>query len=310
VIDWRSTSRRLSWPIPWLLRSLACAVCIWAASTSALAKAQAWEQLLGIDPSVSYKATSIMTTPMGEFTMVEHQMPGRQSVQMNVGGIVSTIINRDDLDVSYMLLPAMKLYREVPQTEARSQTGQDLDYSDIKKVGREKVAGHAATKYQATFATDEGTGTGLVWVTDSGILAKVDMQYGQGGVDGGNFQREMTELVVGKQKRSLFEVPKNFKPMNVGALMGVLGGMGKAQQTAKAKANNAATPPTPSAATSANDSGAASGKVKGAAVSDELADAAGEVTKAAKEEARTGIVENTRNRVREGIRGLFGRKKQ
>ena len=283
--------------------------------------AQPWEAELGINPNVSYSATRTMTTPMGVFVAEERQRPGMQSVAMTVAGMPSRIIIREDLGTSYALIPAMQAYREMPQQEAESQAGTDMDFSNVERLGRERVGEHDATKYRATFADEDGSGTGNVWVTDSGVMVKVEMSYDGAQGQSGSFASELSALQIGPQALSHFEVPDDYRPLDVNAMLGFLGGAAgnTAAPNAQAPTSAAPQPVAPvaveaqasavaaDAAVAADTSEPAQPGVAGA-VADGVTEAANEVVDAAADEARTGMVENTRERIREGIRGLFRRK--
>lgn len=300
----------------------------------ALAQPELWEAELGVNPNASYSATRTMTTPMGVFTAQERQRPGMQSVELAVAGMQSRIIVREDLGLSYALLPAMKSYREMPQEEGENQAGQSADFASVEQVGRETIAGHSATKYRAQFTDETGQGTGLVWVTDTGVMIKVDMTYSGAGVSGSEFSSELSNLVMGPQPLNHFEIPDGYQPLDVGAMLGLLGAApagGNGQTMSPADVLTGLTqqgvqPPPPSqsggqapnavassvvAADSASDSVSDDASVApgtSSGVADEVTAAAGEVVDAAAEEAKTGLVENTRETIRDGIRGLFRRK--
>lgn len=257
---------------------LATALPASAAGSSDLAQ---WADALGLDMDVSYSGTRVMTSQQGNISMMERRAPGKQRMEMSMGGMNAVMIIREDREAAYTLMPDFGMYRETSLAEAQSQTGNNLDLSSVDEVGREKLDGVMTTKYAVSFSDGDGNGEGFMWVSDDGIGVKMDMTYSSRGAKGQRIEMLLTDVKIGRQPDDLFEVPANYKPMNManmGAMMG-----GGAQSPA---ASQQQTP--------------RQSREEEPAFAEELGDAAAD-------EAKAGVEDGVRDQVRKGIRGIFGR---
>ncbi len=248
-----------------------------AAGSSDLAQ---WADALGLDMNVSYSGTRTMQTDEGNISMLERRAPGKQRMEMSMGGMNAVMIIREDREAAYTLMPDFGMYRETSLAEAQTQTGNNLDLSNVSKVGREKLDGAMTTKYAVSFSDRNGKGDGFMWVSDDGIGVKMDMTYTSRGAKGQRIEMTLTDVKVGRQADDLFEVPASYKPMNM-ANMGAMMGAGAPPSAATQQA-----PRQPA---------------------EEEPDFAEELGDAAADEAQAGVEEGVRDQVRKGIRGIFGR---
>ena len=208
-----------------LRKLLLAGAALWVAALPAQAFNPAfekWADTLGVDLNASYQATRVMTSPQGTFEFAEHRAPQKLLMDMNFQGMEAALLMREDLQKSYMLMPSMGMYREMPMDQAMQQANGVDSLQEVAKVGEEKVNGHASTKFRAKFAGDNGSGEGFVWVTDSGVPIKMDMTFSNRGMQGERLVMELRDLKIGPQSADLFELPPNLKPMNFGGLGNLL----------------------------------------------------------------------------------------
>jgi hypothetical protein len=226
---------------------------------------------LGIDPNVSYSGTRHIEAKEGTFDAFVRRAPKKMRMKMNMGGFSGIVITREDLGLTYTLMPEMKMYREAKGAEAMAG-GDDLKFSAVSKLGREEISGYDCTKYRAKFTDAKGgKAGGYYWVSDDGILMKIDMIYQSRGRKGERMALTLRDLEIGEQDPNFFEVPGNYQKFGFGA--GMSGQFG---------AQNSQYP------------------------GYEDPTLGEEVEEAAKDEAEKAVVDETRKKVRKGLGKLFG----
>lgn len=230
----------------------------------------------GINPDVSYSGTQHIESREGKFDTFIRRAPQKMRMDINMGGNDMSVITREDLGVNYSLMPAMNMYRVVKADEM--MTGANgLAFSEVSETGREVVSGYDCTKYRAKFTDAKGgRAGGYYWVSDDGILMKVDMIYQSSGRKGERMVLTLSDVKIGEQDPQYFELPSNYSKFGFNMSMGQPPG---AQNSQSSSGNE-----DPS-----EDSG--------------LGEAMGE---AAKDEAEKTVVDETREKVRKGLRKLFG----
>lgn len=252
----------------------------WASAAQALTMQQ-WADKHGIRTDASYDATRVMETKDGQFSFKERKAPGKQTMEVNMGGMEGRMIMREDLKKAWFIMTEMGMYREMDMSEAMSQQADSMQVSKVEELGRETVNGFDSRKFKTQFKDKNGKGAGFMWITDEGVPIKMDMIYKNRGMKGQRMKMELKDLQMRAQAASHFELPADLKPMNLGSMLGMARQMqnetGQTQQTNRTQ-GQAANDPT-------------------------LAE---EVGKAAKDETEGAVVNETRNAIRKGIRGLFG----
>ena len=220
--------------VPWYA-ALLVAICLFlpTAVAAEVHPYDRWAKELGIDMNVSYDGMRIMEFQGGTFEAVERRAPGKMYAEVNVGGMTSGVILREDLQKSYILMPSMGFYKEESLEGGMLQAANGMEFNTIEKVGSEDVNGHPSTKFKTSFKDNEGKGSGLIWVTDTGVPIKMDMTYSSGEMQGQRISMQFTELNLRKQDPKYFELPADLKPMNMGGI-GDLMKMGTASQGAGA----------------------------------------------------------------------------
>jgi hypothetical protein len=181
---------------------------------------QEYLEKFGIDKNAAYSGTRHMESKEGQMDMAYRQAPQKMRMEMSVGGQTMAIINRQDLGKNYMLMPQMNMYREVAVDQIEV-AGADLDFSEVSKVGEETINGYDCAKYRAKFEDAKGgRAGGYYWVSDDGILMKVDMIYQSRGQKGDRLIIELRDLKVGPQDPAYFEVPASYSKMSFGMAAG------------------------------------------------------------------------------------------
>jgi hypothetical protein len=205
---------------------------------------QTWADELGIDMNVSYDGTRIMEIEGGMIEVTEHRAPGKMYTEIQMQGMSSGVILREDLGKSYLLMPSMGFYKEESLEGGLLQASNGMEFSKIEKMNTETINGFPSTKYQARFTDNDGKGAGFIWVTDSGVPIKMDMIYSNKDAKGMRISMEFTELNLREQDPAVFEIPAGLKPMSFGDI-------GSIMQMGGAAANPG--PATPPPAQASND---------------------------------------------------------
>jgi hypothetical protein len=117
------------------------------------------------------------------------------------------MIVRLDLNVTWMIMPAEKMYMEQPiNRQALPKTTKEVG-GEVERVslGKEEVDGKPTEKFKVTYT--EGTKRVVMyqWVTeDSGFPIKME-------AEDGSWSQEYKNLSLGAQPASLFEPPEGFE---------------------------------------------------------------------------------------------------
>ncbi|HPN87691.1 MAG TPA: DUF4412 domain-containing protein, partial [Smithella sp.] len=165
-----------------------------------------------------YSATMVSKSAEKTITTQIYMKPDKFRTDTKIAG-TSTIV-RKDLNKVWTLMPAQKVYMEMPgMADAPStQTVEDKVKGEVsrKKVGSETIDGHPATKYEITTEADGKTmQIHQWWATDISFPVKM------AAVDG-SWSMEYKDIKIGDQPDSLFEIPSGYKKMT---LPGMPGGM-------------------------------------------------------------------------------------
>lgn len=174
---------------------------------------QAYLEEFGIDPNASYSGIRHIESIEGQMDMFVRQAPKMNRIDMKLQSQSMSLITREDRGVNYMLMPHVSMYKEISVDQIQI-TGANLSFSKVSKVGTETINGHDCTKYKAKFKDAQGgKAGGYYWVSDDGILMKVDMIYKSRKQKGQRMTFEMRDLEIGPQDPSYFEVPSNYSSM-------------------------------------------------------------------------------------------------
>ncbi len=182
-----------------------------------------WMQEMGVDPNLSYQATRIMETKDGRFELKERVAPQKRAMQMDMGGMSGTMVIREDENRAFFTMPSMGMYRDMKMTEAMKQSNQNMNVSNVEKVGRETIEGFETTKYKTEFSDKDGKGAGFMWIADEGFPIKMDMIYKTRRMKGQRMTMSLTDIELGPQDPSHFEIPPGLKPFGIRGMMGNFG---------------------------------------------------------------------------------------
>ena len=161
------------------------------------------------EPSVDYSAVRDITSSEGSVSMKEYYADGDRRLEMNMDGMTAVVLDSKQQGKSYMLMPEMKMYMEMPSARLARQTG-DVEVIEQKKVGSETINGLKVDKYQSVFKDASGNeGKGYYWVTKEDIVVKVDMTVVSGGKERA-FLMQLNDLRIADQPASLFSLPKGY----------------------------------------------------------------------------------------------------
>lgn len=215
------------------MRALPLAVSLLFAAATLPAGAEA-----PITAQVSYSADFTMETADGAFSGKLNVAPGKERREdFAAGGEAMISIRRDDLGKTWILMPSERMYMEVgalgmgssDEGGAGSRAASPEEYeTQMTQEGREEVNGMMTNKSKVIMTGKDGSKMGgFWWMTDDGILVKMDVIALAEG-EKMRMKRELTNLQIGPQDEALFEIPEGYNSMMMGMGAGMLGipGMG------------------------------------------------------------------------------------
>lgn len=179
--------------------------------------------------SVEYSGEEVVETAESATKTKVYSTPTMERREMSEGGQQMITIARHDKKVTWMLMPEEKMYMEMPIGQSAEKKDEKTDLSAYKieqtPMGQETLNGIVMNKGKMIMTAKDGSKMGgLMWTTKEGIIAKMDaLSVDQGKKD--RFKLEMKNLKISKQPADLFEIPKGFEKMDMGA-MGAMEGMG------------------------------------------------------------------------------------
>lgn len=193
---------------------------------------------------VSYSADFTMETADGAFSGKLNVAPGKERREDFIAsGDTMISIRRDDLGKTWMLMPSERMYMELGAMGAGDEGGAGSrapspeEYeTQMTDEGHEEVNGMVTNKSKVIMTGKDGSKMGgFWWMTDDGILVKMDVIALADG-EKMRMKRELTNIVVGPQDDSLFEIPDGYSSMMMGMGAQMLGipGMGGAPEESAA----------------------------------------------------------------------------
>ncbi len=205
------------------------------ALTIALATALIWCSVEAAQPmqrpQAEYSADETIQSEEGTIQQKVFVTPTKERKELLTGsGEGAVQIYRYDTKVMWMLMPSEKMYMEHSTAGPRRQ-GQGTDTSqwtyEDTAMGEETLNGIAVTKYKTIATSTDGKKYGgFSWRTPEGINVKQDLLYKEGN-DKKRMLTELSNLRIGRQDPSLFEIPEGFTKFDMGGMMGgMMGGAG------------------------------------------------------------------------------------
>jgi hypothetical protein len=195
-------------------------------ATSLVFAVPAWA---GPGINAEYSADEVVETADGMTQSKVYSTPTMERREMSDGGQQMIAITRHDKKVTWTLMPEEKMFMSMPigQSAVKKDEATDLSAYKIEQtpMGQETINGIVMHKGKMIMTAKDGSKMGgFMWTTKEGIIAKMDaLSVDQGKKD--RFKLEMKNLKIGKQPADLFEIPKGYEKMDMGA-MGAMEGMG------------------------------------------------------------------------------------
>ncbi len=173
-------------------------------------------------PKVEYSADSYMETSDGITQGTVYLAHGKERREFVQDGEKTVMILRHDKKVIWMLQPEDKTY----MVQKMPKGGRKDDLSAYKveqtRIGPETINGVKTIKSKIIMTGPNGNKLGgFYWKSKEGIVVKMDVIA----VDKKSKDRiksELTNLKIGKQDPSLFEIPAGYEKMDMS-----MGGLGK-----------------------------------------------------------------------------------
>ena len=163
---------------------------------------------------MEFSAESVMQVDGVTVKELVYVTPGKLRRDLEVGHGQQIEITRWDRKIAWLLMTSDKLYLERPMTTADERTPYTMPLEQTP-VAEEPWKGQTITKFRAVHQQADGTVlSGFVWTTKEGITVKMDLHSDT--VPPVNVQMELTNLNVGKQDPSLFEIPKGYHRFTLG----------------------------------------------------------------------------------------------
>ena len=161
-----------------------------------------------------FEADMVNTTRGGAYNA--HVNVGKDKMRMDTGDNI--VISRMDKKVTWMLVPAQKIYMEQAiDPKNMTVTSEKVDgETSRERLGSETINGIKADKYKVTYDVNGMEGTMYQWIAPS-LNLPVRSEAGDG-----SWAVEYTNIKTGPQDASLFEVPSGYNKMdayNMGDLM-------------------------------------------------------------------------------------------
>jgi len=167
------------------------------------------------EPKVEYSADSYMETEQLTMKSKVYHAPGKDRKEQEMGGEQQVMIIRHDKELLWTVMPSQQMYMEMSLQGKQRPQGDDTSDYQIEKteVGPDVVDGHPTTKYKVIATSPKGEKMGgFMWLTPEGIQIKMDLIALVKGSKT-RMKTGLTNLKMGKQDASLFEVPSGYTKM-------------------------------------------------------------------------------------------------
>ncbi len=180
------------------------------------------------NPELAYSADVSFVDGSDTFTGRVYRAPSMERIELDVGNLLITTIARQDHNLAWVILPTLGIY--VTTTLDHPLINQLIPLPDgqplIVLEGREGVNDIPTAHYRATGLTRAGVPyEAKVWISDDGVAMRV-LEYIDGQPIGAKL--ELSNVQVGLQDASLFEVPTNYAlaefelSVNLGGIAGLI----------------------------------------------------------------------------------------
>jgi hypothetical protein len=173
------------------------------------------------DTDVPYSAARSVATGGKTYDGRVFAAPGMQRHEQVLNGLPIVAILRADRRVAWVILPGLHVYAEFGFPD--SVTGLDGFAALGKPVGSDKICGLSSAEYRIERDGSDGSALeGSVWMTHDGIVTKLDGSYSTPKNKHVKASYVLTDIKLGPQDPSLFELPKGVKQLPIAAVQGLL----------------------------------------------------------------------------------------
>lgn len=171
-------------------------------------------------PKVSYSADQTMESAEGATTGKIYVTPMMERRELDMQGEKTIVIIRRDKKVVWTLMPSEQMYMESKLGSDRPDDMDNYTVEESTPMGKEVVNGIPCEKRKMIMSAKDGTKMGgFWWLSKDEIVVKMDMlAKDKGGKM--RMKSELSNLKVGKQKPSLFEIPADYSKMGIPGMGG------------------------------------------------------------------------------------------
>ena len=177
-------------------------------------------ELVG-DTDVPFSADRTVVTGGKSYTGRVYAVPGKQRHEQNVNGMNFVTILRADRRLDWFVLADFKVYTTFPFPDvvndyaSRSQLG--------APVGHDVIAGLPADKFHIKRRGKDGTAVdGDLWMAHDGIVLRMAGVYTAPNSHQTRASYELSNIQIGPQPESLFELPPGVQQLPPEAVAGLL----------------------------------------------------------------------------------------
>jgi len=165
-------------------------------------------------PQLEFSAESLTQVNGVAVKELVYVAPGMLRRELEVGHGHQIEITRWDKKISWLLMTEDKLYLERPLASTDERTPFAMSFEQTP-IGQEPLNGVTTTKLRAVHRQADGTTlSGLVWTTKEGIMVKMDLRSDT--TPPMTLQVDRTNVSVGKEDESLFEIPPSYRRLSLG----------------------------------------------------------------------------------------------
>jgi hypothetical protein len=173
------------------------------------------------DTQVPFSADRVVVTGGKTYEGKIYAAPGMQRHEQVVNGIPMIAILRADREVAWLIMPGLHVYAELAFPKAVTE------YDGMKAlgppVGAEAVAGLKSSRYRVEHEGTDGSALdGWVWLTEDGIVTKIDGTYLSAKKKELKASYALHDIKLAPQDPALFEVPHDVKKMPPEMVQGLL----------------------------------------------------------------------------------------
>ena len=178
-----------------------------------------------LDAPISFSATRTVTIDGKPYTGPMFHEPGRERDEQKLGAMDMAFILDSQASQGFLVVPSIHTYVTFPFPPMLSALV-DAEVEKLKPVGQEPVDRIPTTKYRVDRTTSDGShGEGFVWVSDSGVLMRMDGVVTSPSGHKTRIAMKLADFKEGRQKPELFARPADMNELPFQALAPLLNGI-------------------------------------------------------------------------------------